>query len=101
VNFDKIHHAAARQQLKLLGGGAAIVTKGSVVIDPALVLIERDVQVQADSGLSIETRNIASLLKAEVGTVNRGDQISQSGETFSVQSIMSDDGFVVMAFVRG
>lgn len=96
-----MQHAAARQQFKLLGAVKAVVTKGADVINPALVVIDRDVQVPADNGLSIEKRTIVSLLGAEVGKIAKSHTITLPGETLSVQSVIADDGFVVEVFVRG
>lgn len=99
--FDRMQHAAARQQLRLLGGVDGVFQRGSEVIDPALVLIERDVQLPSDNGLAIEKRTIISLLVAEVGKVAKNNRIVSGAETFTVSEVMSDDGYVVRVFVRG
>ena len=96
-----MQHAAARQQLRLLGGVPGVVTKGSDVINPALVLIERNVQVPSDNGLVVERRTIASLLKLEVGELSRNHGIFDGSKNYSVSEIMEDDGYVVRVFVRG
>ncbi len=101
MSFDRLQHAAARQQLKLLGGVSGVLVKSSETIDPVIVLIERDVQLPADNGLTIEKKTIAALLKAEVGKVSRNHSIQVGDETFVVNEIMSDDGYIVRAFVRG
>jgi hypothetical protein len=101
LSFDRLQHAAARQQLKLLGGVLAVLVKPLETIDPVIVLIERDVQLPADNGLTIEKKTIAALLKAEVGKVSRNHSIQVGDETFVINEIMSDDGYIVRAFVRG
>jgi hypothetical protein len=101
VDYDKLQHAAARQQLTLLGGVLGVVTKGADVISPALVLIERNVQVPLDNGLSVELRTIANLLKQEVGEIKQRDSIAAAGKNYSVSDLMEDDGYVVRVFVRG
>lgn len=96
-----MQHAAARQQLKLLGGVDCALTKGSDTIEPVLVLIERDVQLPADNGLTIEKRTIASLLSAEVGKIAKGNRIALTSESFTVSDLLADDSYVVKVFVRG
>lgn len=100
MNFDRLHHSTARTQLRLLGGVAGTFEKGGVVTDPILVLVERNVQMPADNGLTLERRNIATLLKQEVGEVKAGNLITVDAETLKVSDLMSDDGFVVKVFVR-
>lgn len=96
-----MQHAAARQQLRLLGGVNGVFINATESVDPALVLIERDVQMPADNGLTVEKRTIASLLKAEVGKVSKGNRITIDAESFTVNDLLGDDGYVVRAFVRG
>jgi hypothetical protein len=101
MDFDALYHSAARQQLTLLGGVVGSVIKSAVTIDPALVLIERGVQVPSDNGITLESRVIASLLVGEVGSVVKGNKIVTPAETFNVQDVMEDDGYVIKVFVRG
>jgi hypothetical protein len=101
VIYDRLQHAAARQQLRLLGGVDAVLIKASETISPALVLIERDVQMPADNGLTVEKKTIASLLVAEVGKIIKGNRIEVGHSAYTVNDLLSDDGYVVRAFVRG
>lgn len=101
MDFDSINRLAARQQLLLLGGVAGAIEKAGVTINPVIVLIERDVQMPADNGLTVESRTVASLLKEEVGKVVKGNRIVVNSDNFTVGDLISDDGFVVAVFVRG
>lgn len=96
-----MHRLAARQQLSLLGGVTGRVIKGSVAIDPALVLIQRDIEVVTENGLRTEFKNIANVLTEEVGTLTRGDVIEADGKSYGVTEVLNDDGFVVKAVLRG
>ncbi len=97
-----MQHLAARQQLSLLGGVSGVLVKTDKTIDPVLVLIELDVQMPADNGLVVEKKTIASLLKAEVGKVVKGNRIViSSDESYGVNELLADDGYVVKVFVRG
>lgn len=96
-----MQHAAARQQLRLLGGVDGVLIKANDIVDPALVLIERDVQMPSDNGLTVEKKTIASLLVAQVGKVVKGNRIEIGTNIFSVNDVLADDGYVVRVFVRG
>jgi hypothetical protein len=99
--FERIHHNIARQQLLLLGGVRGTLVKSNSVVDPVLVLVERDVQFPTENGLVLESRTIATLLKLEAGKLIKGDQILCDGMKYPINEIISDDGFVITVFVRG
>lgn len=102
MDFDSLNRMAARQQLLLLGGIAdAKLTKGTDVIQPVVALVEKGLQFPSDDGLTVEARIIGSLLVEEVGKVAKLNKINYGSESFSVSSVLDDDGIVVRVFLRG
>ena len=92
---------ADRQQLRLLGGVYGLVIKRNAVVENALILVQRNIEVVSESGLRTEINDVASLLKEEVGTLERGDKLEIRGEYFEISGLLSDDGFVVKVLIRG
>lgn len=101
MSFNNIHHASARQQLRLLGGAEAVFISGSITIDPVLALVEKNVQVPSESGLTLEKKTIISLLNAEITKASKADQILVGSSRYVVNDILSDDGYVTKVYVRG
>lgn len=101
MDFDSLNHAAAKRQLKLLGGVVATLETRTQTITPVWVLVERNVATPADNGLSVEMRTVCSLLVAEVASVERGDRIVSGKNCYTVNDILDDDGYVVRVYVRG
>ena len=101
MTFESLHHAAAKQQLKVLGGVPATLQKKTETISSVWALVENNVAVPSDNGLSMENRTVVSLLVAEVSSVERGNRIVMGSKSYTVNDVMEDDGFVVKVFVRG
>lgn len=90
----------AAQQVKLLGGVDATFENDSDS-KPCTVIIDRDVEVIAENGLTTVKRTHISLRKSQVGKVVAGDRIVCVDEAFTVKEILSDDGIVIDVYVRG
>lgn len=102
MEFDSLYREVSRQQLLLVDGIAdGKITKGSDVVSPVVVLVEKGVQFPSDSGLTMESRIVGSLLVEEVGRIAKGNKIECGGEFYSVFEVLDDDGFIVRAFLRG
>jgi len=101
MSFDSLQHAAAKQQIKLLGGVPASLQKASETISPVWAMVELDVAFPSDNGLSMESRTVVSMLVSEVSFLGRGDRITFSDKSYTVSDVMQDDGYVVKVFVRG
>lgn len=95
-----MQRAAARQQLRLLGGVTGSVVKSADLIESALVLIQRNVEVVTEGGLRTDKRNVASLLVEEVGKLQREDKIITSTDEFVISQVLDDDSYVVRVFLR-
>ena len=92
---------AARQQLKLLGGGYGSVIKRNSIVEKALILVQRNIEVVTEGGLRTEVADVATLLVEEVGTLTRGDRLEVGGNYLDIGGPLSDDGFVVKVLLRG
>jgi hypothetical protein len=101
MDCDALYHSAARQQLTLLGGVLGSLIKPTSTVDPALILIEPNIEVVLDGGMRTEKRTVASLLVKEVGKLTRGDKIVIGAKTSDVHELLDDDGYVVRVFLRG
>lgn len=101
VNYDRMQRAAARQQLRLLGGVIGVVTKSESLIENVLILVQKNIELTTEGGLRTDRRNIASLLVEEVGKLARGDVITVSGEALEVSDLLDDDTYVVRVLLRG
>lgn len=101
MDFDLLQRSVARQQLMLLGGVTGSIEIAGTVRPDVLVLVERDVQVPSDNGLTLEPRTVVSLLREEVGSVSRGNRIMVGSDVYSIGELLSDDGYVVSVFARG
>lgn len=91
----------ASLQVGLLGGVRATLQAADVTFEGITALIDRDVEVVADNGMTMVKRTVISLLKAEVGHIKTGFKITVGSEVFTVNEIIGDDGSIVEVFVRG
>lgn len=99
--FDSIHKIAARQQLSLLGGEMVNVQAKVGTLNNVLALIERDISLPAENGLTLEKRTIISVLVEEVPNLVKQDKIISGVETFTVFDVLEKDEFIIKVFVRG
>lgn len=95
-----IFEHAARQSMALQGGVIGSIDKSGSVTPGVLVLVECGVMLPSDNGLAVETHTLCSLLKSESGVLSRNDKITAAAKTYTVGSIVSDDGIVVKVSVR-
>ena len=100
TNFNALLQLSAGHQTRFLGGESVTFQSSQRTVETSAI-IDRDIDVIADNGLSSVKRTIVSLKKAEVGSVKNGDRIITMQETFSVNDVLSDDGVWVEVFVRG
>lgn len=96
-----MQHAAARQQLRLLGGVLGAVDKGNQYLGQVLILVQRNVEVVTDGGMRTEKKNIGSCLVAEVGRMARTNKLIINENVFEVSELLDDDGYIVRVFLRG
>ena len=101
TDFNSLMGLTASLQVDLLGGVKATYQNATDSIQNITVIIDRDVEVLAENGMTTDKKNIATLKKSEVGAVSAGDRIITGTESFTVANIVSDDGFIVEVYVRG
>lgn len=101
MSFNALVNAGARQQMLLLGAVPCVFHGQAANAINTFVVIDRDVEVVTDNGLAMEKRTVCSLWKQDVGRVVRGHTITVGTESFTVNDLLSDDGFVIEVYVRG
>lgn len=101
TDFNALMGLTAKLQVGLLGGVKATYQTQSDSIPNITVIIDRDVDVIAENGMTTVRRTVVSLQKSEVGVVESGHKIITATETLTVQAVMSDDGTVVEVYTRG
>lgn len=101
MNFLKLARSSARHQLRLAGGVGVNLVRQVNPLTNVIALIERDLEFQAENGLSVERRTVVTMLVEDVGDLKRGDEIVSGALILRVQDPLSNDGYVVQVFVRG
>ena len=101
MSFNSLIQSSARQQMTLLGAvDCKFVSQSATSVD-TIVVIDRDVDALVDNGIRVEKRTVLNLLREDTGKVRKGDSVLVGDERFTINDIVSDDGFVVEVYVRG
>ena len=98
-NYSELVALQARHALTLLGGDTWTYNDATHTNSPVLAKVEKDVEVVADTGLSMARADVAHILKADVGRVARGGTLALNGTTYTIQDVVADNGFVIQARV--
>lgn len=101
TDFNALMGLTTSLQVGLLGGVKATFQTATDSIPDITAIIDRDVEVISENGMTTVKRTIVSLQKSEVGKVTDGDKIICDSESFTLGKIISDDGFVVEVYARG
>ena len=66
---------------------------------PAHAVIQRDIEAIGEYGQALERRTVARLLKSEIGTIGRHDELRVGDETFRIRGLEADNGYVLVVVV--
>lgn len=80
-------------------GEPAVVTRGGTPID-VRVIVEDGVEQMGEFNQVVGRRRVVTFRKAQFAP-RRGDQVTVRNETGTVESIDSDDGYLVGAVLNG
>ncbi|TQV85197.1 hypothetical protein FKG94_03130 [Exilibacterium tricleocarpae] len=100
ADFNALAGLNARQQFVLLGAVPAAyrTADGAVLIDPILVIIQRDVTIIPEGGMATMKTTVLHFLSEEIGTAKVDDYVIAGTERFVVKGLIADDGTVVQVW---
>ncbi len=81
-------------------GEAATYTPVSGATSSMTVIIDRNVFAIGDMGQVVERRTMIRFRRSEKSAVKVGDRITVGAESWTLQGVESDDGYVIHAHAR-
>lgn len=78
----------------------AVYTPVSGATASLSVIVERDIMMVGDMGQVVERRTLIRFKRADKSSVKVGDTITVGSESWTLQGIESDDGYVIRAHAR-
>jgi len=105
--FNQLDSDNARRQFALLGGLPARVIRADGSSADTTAIVDRNVEAVSDNGLATTRRTLISLLRADAGTMRRGQRVivnpddANQTERFEIADPLDDDGVVTRGFARG
>ena len=98
VNFNALVQRQTEACFNLLGSTPCMYTYNGVNI-PTRVIIDRDVEISIDGGLSFMRRTVLSLYKPDIHTAHIRATVATDTETFVIGGFVSDDDQIAQVYV--